>query len=47
MQEGKYKTLNMEAISTACGFSSKATFYRLFKQRMGQTPSEYLEELGK
>ncbi len=47
MQEGRSKTLTMEAISTACGFSSKATFYRLFKQRMGQTPSEYLEELGK
>ena len=47
MQEGKSKNLTIDAIAMTCGFASKATFYRLFKQRIGQTPSEYLEELSK
>ena len=47
LQEGKAKALTIEAVATACGFNSKATFYRLFKQTLGQTPSEYLEALGK
>lgn len=46
MREGQVKSLTIEAIANSCGFSSKATFYRLFKQIHGQTPSEYLEALG-
>jgi len=45
MREGKSKTLTIEAIAHTCGFRSKATFYRLFKQTLQQTPSEYLESL--
>jgi AraC-like DNA-binding protein len=47
MREGQVKSLTIEAVANSCGFSSKATFYRLFKQIHGQTPSEYLEALGK
>lgn len=30
-----------------CGFASKASFYRIFKQLTGQTPSDYKRELKK
>lgn len=47
MDEGKSKALTIEAIAHVCGFSSKATFNRLFKQILGRTPSEYLEGMEK
>lgn len=35
--------LTISAIATECGFSSQATFQRIFKQSQGMTPSEYLK----
>jgi len=34
----------IEAISFECGFSSKSTFNKLFKQKYGATPSKYAKE---
>jgi len=36
-----YKQLTIVAIAFDCGFNSKATFNRLFKQHTGLTPSQY------
>lgn len=38
--------LNIDAIATECGFNSKSSFNRVFKQRMGMTPSEYRSKVG-
>jgi len=37
----KYNNLTIVAIAFDCGFNSKATFNRLFKQYTGETPSQY------
>lgn len=34
----------LKALSEQCGFSSKATFYRVFKNVTGQTPLEYCKK---
>lgn len=36
--------LTISAIASECGFSSQATFQRIFKQSTGMTPSEYLKK---
>jgi len=35
-------TLSMEGIGLDCGFKSKATFYRVFKNMTGMSPKEYM-----
>ncbi len=35
------KSLTIDAVSDESGFSSSRTFYRLFKERFGLTPSQY------
>jgi AraC-like DNA-binding protein len=37
----------IESIIKQAGFNSRATFYRVFKQTTGSTPSEYLQKLEK
>ena len=32
------------AISDACGFGAAATFYRVFKQKYGVTPSQWRKQ---
>ncbi len=47
LREGKSQDQTLEAIAAACGFGSKATFNRSFRQILGMTPSEYLENVKK
>ena len=47
LQEGKSQDQTLEAIAAACGFGSKATFNRSFRQILGMTPSEYVENMKK
>ncbi|WP_366940979.1 helix-turn-helix domain-containing protein [uncultured Chitinophaga sp.] len=35
----------MTGIALECGFSSQATFQRIFKQYTGLTPSEYRKQI--
>jgi len=39
----EWKKLTLEAISEQCGFSSRSTFIKNFKEITGQTPSEYVK----
>jgi len=38
----KFSNLTLLGISMECGFNSKASFNRIFKQLTGQTPTEYI-----
>lgn len=38
----KYRNLTILAIAIDCGFNSKATFNRIFKQSTGQTPNQFI-----
>ncbi len=42
--EPRYSNLTLLGMALECGFSSKATFNRIFKQLTGQTPSEYIRQ---
>lgn len=46
LQEGKYKTLSIEGIGFQSGFSSRSNFFTAFKEEVGMTPSEYIEDLS-
>lgn len=39
----KFSNLTLLGISLECGFNSKASFNRIFKQLTGQTPTEYIK----
>jgi AraC-like DNA-binding protein len=39
----KWKNLTLEAIAEQCGFNSRSTFIKNFKEITGQTPSEYIK----
>jgi YesN/AraC family two-component response regulator len=39
----QFENLNLAGIAANAGFNSKATFNRVFKKLIGQTPTEYLE----
>lgn len=40
-----YEKFTLFAIAQQCGFNSKTSFYRVFKNETGKTPSDYLKEL--
>ncbi|MDF1697941.1 MAG: helix-turn-helix domain-containing protein [Saprospiraceae bacterium] len=44
IDEGKLAHLTLTGIAFECGFNSKATFNRVFKNISGQSPSSYLKE---
>jgi AraC-like DNA-binding protein len=41
--EPKFSNLTLPGIALECGFNSKASFNRIFKQLTGQTPTEYIK----
>lgn len=41
LNQPKYKNFTMLAIALECGFNSKTSFNRIFKQMTGITPSQY------
>ncbi len=45
-KEGLAQQYTLSALSKECGFSSRSSFFRSFKKITGQTPLEYLKELG-
>lgn len=45
MGDKDYKKFTLLAIAQKCGFSSKTSFYRIFKKETGKTPADYLKEL--
>lgn len=44
MEEPRYRDYTLWAIGEECGFNSKTSFYRVFKDVTGSTPSEFLEK---
>lgn len=44
---GKHKQITIEAIGTDAGFSSRATFFAVFKEVTGKTPGQYAEECAR
>lgn len=45
LQKGDHQQLSLLGLAFDCGFNSKATFNRVFKKEVQQTPSEYLQTL--
>lgn len=45
MASSRLKEITLAGIATECGFNSKATFNRVFKQVTGVTPSDYLDQI--
>jgi len=43
LENPSWKNLTLEAIAEECGFISRSTFIKNFKQISGQTPSEYIK----
>ncbi len=41
--DSKFSNLTLLGIAMECGFNSKASFNRIFKQFTGQTPTEYIK----
>jgi putative ABC transport system permease protein len=47
MQDPKYDQITLMGIAYDCGFNSKTTFNRVFKEMTGKTPLEYKKDLKK
>ena len=45
--DSAYSHLDITGVAYASGFGSKATFYRVFKQAEGMTPSAYRKQISK
>lgn len=43
IRQGRHKDYTLTSIAYDCGFSSKSTFNRVFKQHSGMTPSEFVK----
>lgn len=44
LERGDTQNYSLLGISEACGFNSKATFYRIFKKATGVTPAQYAKK---
>lgn len=47
LKDPKYKDITLMGVADECGFNSKTSFYRVFKEVTGITPADYLEQLKK
>lgn len=45
MEDKDFQKYTLMAIAQQCGFNSKTSFYRIFKNETGKTPADYLREL--
>jgi len=45
LQKPEWKQYTMEAIATECGFASRITFFKNFKQITGLSPTDYMKNL--
>jgi len=45
LAQGRHKELTLLSMAFECGFESKSTFNRSFKQETGLTPSQYIKSL--
>lgn len=45
LRNSDHKTKTIAAIAEECGFKSQSSFYRIFKQRTGNTPGVFAENL--
>ena len=45
MEDKAFQKYTLMAIAQQCGFNSKTSFYRIFKNETGKTPAEYLNDL--
>ncbi len=43
LNDTKYKSYTLSGIAFDCGFKSKATFFRVFKEKEGMTPNQYMK----
>jgi YesN/AraC family two-component response regulator len=46
MADKAYEKFTFIAIAEQCGFNSKTSFYRIFKNETGKTPADYLKEIS-
>ena len=46
LNDQKYKNLTILGVAFECGFNSKTTFNRIFKDETGMTPSNYIKNLN-
>lgn len=42
---GDIKRYTVEALAEQCGFNSRASFFRIFKKKVGMTPNEFIKKL--
>lgn len=47
IENPKNKDYTLFAMGEECGFNSRSSFYRVFKEYTGITPAEYQEQIGK
>ena len=45
--ENQHSNLTIDGLASNCGFKSKSTFYRIFKEETNKTPLQYKEGLSK
>lgn len=45
MEDKAYARFTFFAIAQQCGFNSKTSFYRIFKNETGKTPADYVKDL--
>ena len=45
IEDGYFETYTVSALLKEIGFSNKTTFYKLFKEKTGSTPTEYAKQL--